>query len=472
MVTKSRNLVQYGEYKPPGTASEITAIRTRNEHMADSSVSGSARTEVDAVDRFLANPTSNVDFHRALQQSYRTAGDAGLADFRVDRTGITHKPASGSVWIGNLTTGKYWPISGFTMRSPLTSELPSLTPYAAPSTSALRTTGQGLYLNALPNKDQADLAVAIGEVILAPVQAAKLPGLAVLKAAERHGRSVRRLDNRQAIIRKLNGERHHRLRNLSRDSATAAADDYLAYIFGVRPTIGSLDRLGESLSKSRRLAETVSRDGSKRIRRRRALPQKKRIESSVENNVWFLHKSTGNNFGILGTRQSFKESTQDTWYSASYRMPVSDVDDWLEKCSDLFHTYDRLTGLGVDVEVIWDLIPFSFMVDWFANTGDFLKNRQVVSDYNIVCEYGYVMCHTRTTETVMGSGSFLQYPGGVNPSSKVSLSWESLTEVKQRQRCDSFGFQTDFAKLNSFQWGALTALGLSFAGGARPKTRS
>jgi hypothetical protein len=429
--------------------------------MIDSSLTGSARTEVDAVDAFLKRPTTHIDFYRALQQSNKTAGDAGIANFDVNRTMYTWTPVN-----GNLNSSGF-PVVGFVMRTPELSEFPSLTPFSKPNAAQIKVNGQGMYLRALPNRDQAALGTVLGEIVDNPVRALAVPGQALLRAAKSRGRFVPQL----GFVAKPIQQRHRLVKGMPLEEARAAADDYLTYIFGVRPTVQDLDKLAESLTRSRQIAETVSRTGMKKVRRRRELPIQTRAASSVSNPTWTLMYPTGNTIGIYGTRTRTVEATQHQWFSASFRMSVSDTDNWLGQCSDLFHTIDRITGIGLDVKVAWDLIPFSFMADWFANTGDYLENRATIADYNIACEYGYYMCHTRLQHTLIASGRFgpYGYPAG---GSSVSTSWTSLVETKMRRPCNAFGFNTPDTMLNSYQWGALTALGLSWAPGSPPKKRS
>jgi len=432
------------------------------EKMADSSETGSPRTEVDAVDRFLANPTNRGDFHAALRESYKTAGDAGLADFRVDRTrtqyGVQDLVLHGEV-ITSFENMMFTP--SFTTGFPSVPDLPSL------NQSQMRAAGQRLYHSALPNRSQAELGTAIAEIVSNPVRALTVPGSAALRAVERQGRSGKALQKRAQ-------QRHRQIRGLPLEEARAAADDYLAYVFGVRPNVQTLDDLAESLSRSRRIAEEVSRTGMKRIRRRRA-GRTLHVVDVNHTTGYSIALTNASSWGLAdAVSHRFVENTQRTWWAGSFRMPVVDTDTWLDRCSDLFKTVDRLTGLGLDLRVAWDLVPFSFIADWFANTGDFLENRQVVADYNITCEYGYFMCHTRNTRTFIASGTFQRRSGSIPFYGTAPLSFrnERFTEVKQRTRCSSYGFYTDFDSLNAAQWASLVAIGLSQSAGVRPTTRS
>jgi len=466
MVVKSRSFNEGKPYTINGVEPGPGGSKFRLiEQVQDSSSSGSARTEKDQVDKFLANPTNRGDFHRALREANASYGDVGLAHFRVDRT-MTKAPGKTFV----LTHKSFTPRvhENWAPRSSHLSGFPSVPPLAHPKQADLEAAGQDLYMSALPNRDQADLGTLLGEIVTNPVRALAVPSAQLLKrvAARRPPRGTSRL-------RETARERHRRIRDMSIDDARAAADDYLAYIFGARPTVASLDALAESLTLSRQVAEKVSRQGWKRIRRRRVRPLLKEFASTTSPDSTLLAMRTGNTAALYGTVHRFTEATRQVWYSASFRMPTSDTDNWLDQCSELFKRIDLLTGLGLDVRVAWDLIPFSFMADWFANTGDFLENRQVIADYNITCEYGYVMCHTRLQHTLTAFGYWGWFPK--NPAWSTvpgSYHYSDLVETKERRRNGPYGFYTNWDGLNAFQWSALVALGATTAAGAVPRVRT
>lgn len=471
MVVKVRNRNEGRPYtvngRPAGSGGSSFIL---NERMEDSSETGSARTEKDPVDKFLANPTNRGDFHRALQEANASFGDVGLAHFRVDRTVI--KTPGRNFVLKYTVPGTNPPLvietvhENWAPRSSDLSGFPSVPALSHPNQAALNQAGQDLFMSALPNRDQADLGTLIGEIVTNPVRALAIPSEQILKRV-----AARRPPRGTSQVREAARERHRRIRDMSIDDARAAADDYLAYIFGVRPTVASLDALAESLTLSRQVAEKVSRQGWKRIRRRRVRPRVSEVATTTKKDGYLLAMRNGNSAALYGTIHKFTEATQDVWFSSSFRMPTSDTDHWLDQCSELFKRIDLLTGLGLDVRVAWDLIPFSFMADWFANTGDFLESRQVIADYNITCEYGYVMCHTRLQHTLTASGSWGFYPPGAL-GGRASYQYSKLVETKQRSKAGPFGFNTKWDGLNAYQWSALVALGATTAAGAVPRVRT
>lgn len=491
MVIKSRALSSVVPYKVNGVVQGYLSLQSGVETMSDSSETGSPLTDSDPVDKFLRDPTNRSDFHKALRESSKTPGDLGLSDFRVDRDIITRVPATFSV--NGVLYENWYP------RSTTFDAFPALTRTPFPNEGDRKVQGERLYNSALPNQDQSDLGTTLAEIVLAPKRAIALPGFksaeeisvirrSTAKANDRRIKSI--LHGRPYVPRTL----HPRLQNLDINDAKAVASDYLAYIFGTRPTVDSLNRTVESVNRqlkgeqvvvdmnaynsfysnvksAKYLAQSISRDGTRRMRRRREGRHTSRAASQASTG-YYLQARTGSPVAVLGTGHKFVTETTRNWFAGAFRMSTVDTDTWLSQCSDIFDTIDRVTGLGLDPKMAWDLIPFSFMADWFSNTGDFLSNRQLIGSYNIVCEYGYYMTHFKYARTFTLSGVAQRYPPSASSTkTAASVYFNDLSEVKLRSACSSFGFHAGYDGLNAFQWGALTALGLSNVPGVRPLLR-
>lgn len=468
MVAKSRNRVKLVPVSFNGVLYANLGVDTLGETMVDSSTTGSPLTEVDAVDAYLADPSGHRgDFQRALQQSYKTAGDAGLASFRVDRSFKRTSTVSATIKGNNPVPSV---LENWFPSFPADSAFPSITPYSTPSNQEVKILGEELYLRALPNEEQASLGETMAEIAASPVRALAVPG-----------KNLAQVISRQQAGSPTRWAERLRILQLSRDDAVAAADDYLAYIFGARPTLQVLDDLSDAYSRSREVAETITRKGlgktsnprERRVRRRRVRNYPDVVATSVVPKTLAGVGVVMSPWRLYGTAHYYHASTKKTWWSGSFRMVTSDTDDWLMKCNNFFRRVDELSGIGLDIRVAWDLVPWSFVADWFANTGDCLENRQRIADYNIACEYGYFMCHTRESREMSITGqlrksSNVPWWGSVD----AGIHYESVVEVKRRHACGAYGFHSTFDGLNNFQWTALAALGLSRLPGVAPRVRS
>jgi hypothetical protein len=115
---------------------------------------------------------------------------------------------------------------------------------------------------------------------------------------------------------------------------------------------------------------------------------------------------------------------------------------------------DKLFGISLTPEVLWNLAPWSWAVDWFSNTGDVISNLSDWASDGLVLQYGYMMEHT------VSSYTYSMSPTGIYrgvPAPPVSF----VTETKIRRRASPFGFGINLSALSARQNAILVALGLS-----------
>jgi len=57
----------------------------------------------------------------------------------------------------------------------------------------------------------------------------------------------------------------------------------------------------------------------------------------------------------------------------AYRYSVPELNGFLARCGQFLDTL----GVGLDPGIIWEAIPFSFVVDWFVRVGDWLHSHRI-----------------------------------------------------------------------------------------------
>jgi len=242
-------------------------------------------------------------------------------------------------------------------------------------------------------------------------------------------------------------------------------DAWLNVHFGWIPLlkdIRDMYELHQSLDK--RLAQIV-RDNGKGIRRQNE------IRNSTETKIE-IDTSSSSIFGgwwqgppglSTGSSRFIRSvSTVDRiWYSARYRYYIPDVgsSQWTKEATR------ALYGANITPEVVWNLLPWSWLSDWFFNFGDILSNASSNAVDNLTADYAYVM-RTQETEYVYdgwskvdGSGKPTDptyIPPGIY-SSRGSIKYTT----KSRFAASPFGFGTTFDGLSSYQMGIVAALGIS-----------
>jgi len=117
-----------------------------------------------------------------------------------------------------------------------------------------------------------------------------------------------------------------------------------------------------------------------------------------------------------------------------------------------------LYGLNPTPSVIYNMIPWTWLIDWFSNTGDMISNMDAGVADRLAYDYCYVMREYSVIRKMTGEAHFW-HPNQV--PCDVSVSSETIAVSKQRGPGDPFGWNTPQDSLSSMQLSILGALGMS-----------
>lgn len=111
------------------------------------------------------------------------------------------------------------------------------------------------------------------------------------------------------------------------------------------------------------------------------------------------------------------------------------------------------------VETVWDLIPFSFIIDWFANVGDYISAWTPEMKIKPLASWIVTTIVTTQTSTVLGSGAYYTNNGDISEQAYVNASSVSpstaerivISKVREpeysRPTLPTFRFKLDPLKL-------------------------
>jgi hypothetical protein len=116
----------------------------------------------------------------------------------------------------------------------------------------------------------------------------------------------------------------------------------------------------------------------------------------------------------------------------------------------------KLLGADLTPDSIWNLAPWSWMVDWFSSAGSVVENWSSWMINNQVLLYGYMMEHTIATNTYTYVGN-TGFRTPVAPPFDVTL----VSETKIRRQATPYGFGINLSQLSKRQIAIIAALGLS-----------
>lgn len=151
----------------------------------------------------------------------------------------------------------------------------------------------------------------------------------------------------------------------------------------------------------------------------------------------------------LGSYTMFSETIQKVWFSARFRYWIPDIGSiqWKRRAKLAYF------GLMPSPSMVWELTPWSWLVDWFSNAGDVFSNMTNPIAENLVAKYAYVMGTTQRQTACESSVTVGHTP--------IKYTWTGGFTRKQRSAASPFGFGLSDGDLSARQWSILSALGIS-----------
>jgi len=247
-----------------------------------------------------------------------------------------------------------------------------------------------------------------------------------------------------------------------RDVYKNAGNEYLNSEFGWKPLVKDVTDLSSGVLHLDKLVKQYIKDAGKVVRRKYGFPPIVKTEYStfVPQAVAALVGGADNSlldqvFPFRGSVQRTRQTTIFRWFSGAftYHLPANTGDVFGEHA----RLAEQLLGVELTPEVLWELTPWSWAVDWFANLGNVIHNAQRWSSDGLVMRYGYVMEKSTVRDTYSHVGSTGLKPGNL----AFPESYVFVTETKLRRRATPFGFGINFAALTGQQKAISAALGLS-----------
>jgi len=247
--------------------------------------------------------------------------------------------------------------------------------------------------------------------------------------------------------------------------ASSLGDEFLNYTFGISPFVNDLQKFGAAARETDKVLEQLKRDSGRLIRRRYTFPVERYVSGpTVQSTQWYgspgLRLATPNAYSTGAGKLTYtREETYEYWFSGAYTYLYIDGDRAVDKMRGAAQRLNRLYGTRPTVETLWELTPWSWAADWFANAGDVAHNIAAFSNDSLVMRWGYVMCTYTIRDTYLMEGVALKG----NPSGPRSQTF--VTQVKKRVKATPYGFGLDpSVAFSPRQWAITSALGLSRGG--------
>lgn len=245
-----------------------------------------------------------------------------------------------------------------------------------------------------------------------------------------------------------------------------SAGDYLNLQFGWLPFIRDLVsfyKTGRDLDK--RIAQLKRNNMGKPVTRGRLMRQWDDTvvaESTIYNSL-AATLTPAVNSGLYWTGTGCSSRTRTVrqsgrvWFKGTYRYyspEIASAPDWVI-ASDIL-------GMRLDPAVIYQLTPWSWLIDWFTTTGSVVTNAVEMARHHVVLDHGYVMAHRRSVHEVKCTQKMKTFTGGGNYSvGTYDTTTACLFEDKQRVVANPYGFGLNWESLSGYQLSILAALGIT-----------
>jgi len=244
------------------------------------------------------------------------------------------------------------------------------------------------------------------------------------------------------------------------DFVRQAGSEYLNFQFGWVPLVSDVLAIAKSLSNASKTLQQYYRDSGKVVRRRRKLLDEQLPAETIPGVVGtgfpvgissaYFSTSSGISYEAIRTlRRTIYFEGAFTYLAPSWDTPSGA----LERLAMMDQQYQKLLGLRLSPDVLWDLSPWSWFLDWFGTIGDVLSPLDEFDKDHLVIKYGYLMRHT----TVARRFSTVNLPWKVGGPSSCARTFLSVR--KERWHATPYGFGLNPELFSARQWTILAALG-------------
>ncbi len=254
--------------------------------------------------------------------------------------------------------------------------------------------------------------------------------------------------------------------------------EYLNVQFGWKPFVSDVKKFAKAFSNAGKILAQYRRDSGKTVHRHWKLPPTRDVYVYPEwrfgyganaantvikipsDNTTYGSFASGEINGLLvfGTSASAHASAvvkQQYWFSGAYSYLLSEDDSFFGRMERYVQEADKLFGVRLTPDVLWQLTPWSWLADWESNIGVNISNMTALGQDNLALRYGYLMRETSYNH-YSSTSNITSYSGFSGP---LHSTWRIAK--KERVRSSPFGFGLNSGGFTDHQWSILGALGMT-----------
>jgi hypothetical protein len=149
--------------------------------------------------------------------------------------------------------------------------------------------------------------------------------------------------------------------------------------------------------------------------------------------------------------------TRRCWFSGAFRYHIPDslIGNIIETASRSSDFVSNFIGNSLTPQLLWELTPWSWAVDYFSNAQQVIDNLSNMELYGLFMAYGYVM-----DENIRGV-TYSSKPAAGSASGPTCPSYGYVEVSKKREKANPYGFGVSWDDLTPLQVANLIAAGFT-----------
>lgn len=257
------------------------------------------------------------------------------------------------------------------------------------------------------------------------------------------------------------------IRNTSKSFSTlvrANSEEFLNAKFGWAPMVSDLQGLAEAYLKGHEVIRRFEERSGIAVRRSGVLDVSSSTSSGNKPTYFVFPRWVDPTGGVTSTRglhTSYQGGTM--YYTDNVNTTVRFVGSFQYQLENLSKSWgahlakaERLLGLELTPETLWETAPWTWLLDWWSNFGGILSWFSDAERDHMVLRYGYIIVDTMSTRSAS-----LRIP--LLDGSAFTSVMNAHSTRYERVRANPYGFGIDTNALSNTQWAILGALGMTRA---------
>jgi len=242
------------------------------------------------------------------------------------------------------------------------------------------------------------------------------------------------------------------------------SEEFLNQQFGIRPFIGDIQKLAQAVIAGDILLQRYNREASLLTRRRLDMGSSTKLTTHTD--PVFMDLYLGANHGnpkppgwlnsYGGYWDVIDEVTHSIRFAGQYERFVPINDAFFRNSEEFARKANKLLGTEINPSVVWQVTPWSWLLDWFGNFNVFMTNVSYLNGNDTILRYGY-LTHWITGSRTWTRQSPVEDGLGRQLSNTAYLKHHFI--VKRRVRASPYGFGISLPDMSPLRWAILAALG-------------